>query len=333
MLGFDEDFDASEEFTDDLPIQPDDTTHATDFPRRIMVRDGFIEFHTSFPTPRPSNPILWVPSTFLSISSELFLGFSRLRQFSFEFRSHLQCIETTAFRYSGLTQITIPASVAILCRSCFKYCQSLKCVAFESPSVLSTIEDQVFAQSGLESVILPASVTFLGSGGFCDDNHLVSLVFERGSMLRQIRSGCFHWNGFEKLVIPSSVESIEMSAFNDCYWLKSIEFESSEHLQRIEAYAFNETRLTAISLPNSLCVIIGSAFNIESLESVCFFPSPISFDVRDGMIESVSGSLIVRYFGKIRLIWIAHRTSQCCARMVQYRSCASSPLLFEKRVS
>jgi hypothetical protein len=60
-----------------------------------------------------------------------------------------------------LTAIQIPASIEVLCLSCFVHCKSLISVTFKMDSTLHRIEDSAFAGSGLTSIQVPASVEVL----------------------------------------------------------------------------------------------------------------------------------------------------------------------------
>jgi hypothetical protein len=118
-----------------------------DFPRKITVHAGFVELLTGFLALMPSNPRFWIPSSFQSIPSRLFILFKPLRLLPFEFGCHLQRIEFKAFYGSGLRMIVIPSSVEILCQFCFQFCKSLRWVNFESGSILDRIEDSAFRES------------------------------------------------------------------------------------------------------------------------------------------------------------------------------------------
>jgi hypothetical protein len=57
-----------------------------------------------------------------------------------------------------LTTIELPASVEVVCKSCFSNCKSLSSVTFESNSKLQRIEEPAFERSRLRTIELPASV-------------------------------------------------------------------------------------------------------------------------------------------------------------------------------
>jgi hypothetical protein len=64
----------------------------------------------------------------------------------FESGSRLEQIDESAFRWTGLKSIDIPASVIILDKECFNGCWGLESVTFESDSRLEWIDESVFHQ-------------------------------------------------------------------------------------------------------------------------------------------------------------------------------------------
>lgn len=67
-----------------------------------------------------------------------------------------------AFGTSGLTSVTIPASVHAVSKSCFSYCNKLATVSL--PDTLTTIAQNAFTGcSALTALIIPANVTTIGA--------------------------------------------------------------------------------------------------------------------------------------------------------------------------
>jgi hypothetical protein len=131
------------------------------------------------------------------------------------------------------------------------------------------------------------------------------VVFESNSHLRQIGEWAFFGSGLENLILPSSVEVIEAGAFQCCFSLKLLEFHSDTRLQTIEPFLFHRTALIKFSLPNSIHSISGSAFVECHGAFISFFPSPTLFDLRDNILEDISGRQLIRYFGTSETIEIA----------------------------
>jgi hypothetical protein len=67
-----------------------------------------------------------------------------LSSITFEFGSHLQRIEESAFSMSDLTPIIIPSSVDLLCKSCFAVCDSIELIMFKNNLKLARIESRAF---------------------------------------------------------------------------------------------------------------------------------------------------------------------------------------------
>jgi hypothetical protein len=114
-----------------------------------------------------------------------------LTSVTFELNSKLHQIEEHAFDWSGLTTIQIPASVEVLCKSCFSNCWSLTSVTFELNSKLRRIEESAFAESGLRTIQIPASVEVLCKYCFSNCESLTSVTFELNSKLREVGADCF----------------------------------------------------------------------------------------------------------------------------------------------
>jgi hypothetical protein len=103
----------------------------------------------------------------------------------------LQLIKEFAFTGSVLRTIQIPASVEVLCESCFSNCESLISVTFESHSKLQRIEESAFTWSGLRTIQIPASVEVLCKHSFSDCKLLELVTFESNSKLREVAKDCF----------------------------------------------------------------------------------------------------------------------------------------------
>ena len=89
--------------------------------------------------------------------------FRSLSRVTFAAGSCLKRIEKLAFSQCGsLKEIEIPASVEVLCESCFSCCESLSRVTFASGSCLKRIEESAFSGcESLKEIEIPASVEVL----------------------------------------------------------------------------------------------------------------------------------------------------------------------------
>lgn len=89
---------------------------------------------------------------------------------SVTFGSQLTRIEADAFRYcTGLTEVTIPASITEIGGYAFAGCTNLKSVTFEE-GFNGAMGDNAFAETGLTTVTLPSSLTSINGSAFTQDN-------------------------------------------------------------------------------------------------------------------------------------------------------------------
>jgi hypothetical protein len=115
----------------------------SDFPRKITVEAGLLIFCSTISPIKSSKSRFWIPSSFKTIQSSFFLHYEPLRLMTFEIGSQLESIEPKAFWNSKLPMIVIPASVKVLCTSCFQFCE-LRFVRLECESRLERIEENAF---------------------------------------------------------------------------------------------------------------------------------------------------------------------------------------------
>ena len=140
-----------------------------------------------------------------------------------------------AFINSGLTSITIPASVTSIGAGAFSFCNNLTGISL--PANLEFIGDRAFYYcSKLTGIVIPNGVKSIG------DN-----VFDSCSVLANIS-------------IPDSVTSIGVLAFRWCYKLTSITLPSN--LDSIGGYAFSGcSSLSSVFFPDSVTNIGDNAFS------------------------------------------------------------------------
>ena len=154
-----------------------------------------------------------------------------------------------AFAYSGVTNIVIPKSVAVIgvgafCGSAlasitfesgsqlkdiqgFYYSDNYSCGAFEStkltkitlPEGLATIGDSAFNKCDLSSIAFPASLKTIGVKSFAKNSNLTMLNFKSGSQLNTIGDMAFYECGAIHYVYAQSVTnltSVGANAFYGC---------------------------------------------------------------------------------------------------------------------
>ena len=134
-------------------------------------------------------------------------------------------IGNDAFRdCTGLTSVTIPATVEAIGGETFRGCTGLTSVTI--PASVETIFDCAFLGcTGLTSVTIPASVTYIGSYAFQECIRLTSVS------------------------IPSSVTCIGNEAFRGCTGLTSVTIHSSSNVTEIRDCAFQDcTGLMSVTI-------------------------------------------------------------------------------------
>ena len=150
----------------------------------------------------------------------------------------------------------------------FHDCSGLTSISL--PASLTGIEDSAFyGCSSLESISLPAGLTEIGVYAFqgCSNLTIISLPAGITKINYCTFGGC---SSLTSISLPEGITEIDDFAFQGCSSLTSISLPTS--LTRIEGYAFEDcSSLTSISLPASLTMIAGSAFNgCSGLNSVIF---------------------------------------------------------------
>lgn len=104
---------------------------------------------------------IYLPSTLERIGGWTFYGCSKLKYI--EFPLNLKEIGTLAFTGTGLTTVTIPASVTTIDTGAFRDCPNLTNVYFQHNSKLNVINSDAFRNSGLTELMIPESVYRIGS--------------------------------------------------------------------------------------------------------------------------------------------------------------------------
>ena len=183
-----------------------------------------------------------------------------------------------AFICSGLTSITIPASVTKIGDGVFQGCSNLKSIII-SEGVTEIGSEAFVSCSNLTSITIPASVTKIGTWNnlFQSCNSLTHIEIAGGNTVYDSRENCNAIietktntliSGCKNTTIPSSVTKIGQGAFFYCGGLTSIVIPAGV-TEIGDATFWGCKNLTSVSLPNSLIKIGGDAFReCESLTSI-----------------------------------------------------------------
>ncbi len=138
-------------------------------------------------------------------------------------------IEESAFSNTGVTKITVPASITKIGSAAFAYNRDLKEVVFESGIALGSIAWGLFGNCpNLESVTIPDSVTTIDGLAFYGCSGLKEINFSRG--LQHINVGAFgDCAALAEVEFPQNLISIGAMAFSNCTALKSVILPDSLH--------------------------------------------------------------------------------------------------------
>ncbi len=206
-------------------------------------------------------------------------------------------VKESGFNGTGITSVTIPASVMNIGNAAFQNCGSLSSITIEdsetpltmpgtwyerpfwSPASTIYIGRNLTLTGGEDNPLLYEAtsvefgpkVTTINNALFNTNNKLASITISSG--VTTISDNAFYSCGGAEEVsetvvtMGSNVTSIGINAFRDCPKLKSIALPST--LTTIGNEAFRKTGLTSISIPASVMTIGNAAFQeCGSLSSI-----------------------------------------------------------------
>ena len=207
-------------------------------------------------------------------------------------------VAESGFNGTGLTSITIPASVTSIGNAAFQGCRSMTSINIaDSENALTMANswyERPFGENPATTIYIGRNLTLTDSGenAICDNASSVTFgdkvtavnpyLFYSNQMLSSITIGsgvttignsAFYWCGqdepVEEIVVTmgSNVTSIGDNAFRECNKLKSVTLPST--LTTIGDAAFNGTGLTSITIPASVMSIGNAAFQVcRSMTSI-----------------------------------------------------------------
>jgi hypothetical protein len=148
-------------------------------------------------------------------------------------------IGPSAFTLSGITSISIPASVTTIGASAFYGLSTLTAVTFVGTGGLETIGETAFRASAIQSITIPATVTNIGTMAFSATFFLTEVVFAEGSVLETIGNGAFYGSAFARITIPATVTNIGEKAFSAMQHPTEIVFMEGSGLETLGNEAFD----------------------------------------------------------------------------------------------
>ena len=181
--------------------------------------------------------------------------------------STLKTIGATAFAYSAITELTVPASVESIGSDSFKDIDTLKKVTFLGAD--TKLGSTCFQMcDGLEEVILPANLTSVPQGAFRHCTALKTIDFPE--TLTEIGNYSFQGcTSLESVTISKNITNLVTNAFNGCTSLKNLTIEEGFN-GTIGGYVFQGcTALESVVIPSSMETVGESMFNMcSSLKNV-----------------------------------------------------------------
>ena len=265
--------------------------------KKVTFADGAEVVPDSIFDTSPALEEVVLPSTVTSIGNYAFDGCEKLA--SFTFHEGITRIGQSAFRGTGLIEVTLPSTLtSAYCA--FNYAESLKKVTFADGT--EKVPDSIFDTSpALEEVVLPSTVTSIGDYAFDDCKKITSFNFHEG--ITRIGDSAFRETGLIEITLPSTLTSannafaysnvvkatfadgtktIPDEIFERCYSLSEVILPSTT--ETISDHAFDSCKnLRSIDIPDSVKTIGRAVFISSGLRSVTI-PDNVT-DVKDKCFE------------------------------------------------
>lgn len=266
--------------------------------KKVIFPDSLTSIPKAFCMSASALEDVKLPANLKIISNASFSGCTNLK--TIDLPDTVTEIGAFAFESTGLTSITIPASVETVDDTAFIDNTSLtdatfpagKGISFEGCTSLvnvkinnnpTKIDDSMFRKcSSLASIELPDTVTEIGKYAFADCTSLKDFIIPDG--IKSIGEAAFYNSGITSLVVPESVETIDKLAFshmanlvsatipagygiifNGCTSLKTAKI--TGNLTAIDDWMFNNCgQLADFDIPDSVTKIGYAAFSGTALK-------------------------------------------------------------------
>jgi hypothetical protein len=157
------------------------------------------------------------------------------RNFTVEGHLLLTSDGTEIVRFFGRElEVTIPAKVEILRKSCFEECEQIETIRFENESKSRKISRCALRWiSALRNISIPASVEIIEDNALRGCTGLESCLIAENAGLVGIETEAFsECDSLRSFSIPKSVQVIGKNCFNKCGSLHRLMFESGESLSK-----------------------------------------------------------------------------------------------------
>jgi hypothetical protein len=226
-----------------------------------------------------------IPASTEEIDGSAFLGCPMLkteiapgsRNFTVEGNLLLTSYGTEIVRFFGqVLEITVPAKVVILRKSCFEECEPIETIRFENESKLRRISRSALGNcTSLRNISIPASVEIIEERALHGCTGLESCLIRENASLVEIEAGAFsECCSLRSFYIPRSVQVIGKNCFSKSGSLHRLKFESGESLSRFVGSSTLAEVLETIGLGEVSSLLIielehgGMAFEFVGWSSV-----------------------------------------------------------------
>ncbi|KAK8841617.1 hypothetical protein M9Y10_027242 [Tritrichomonas musculus] len=209
-----------------------------------------------------------IPPQVTRIKKYSFDHHNELKTVRFSTNSELKCIEDSAFSYSRIESLSLPASLEQIGDGCFSHTRNLrkveispenkffkmmngKCVVRESSRGSGVFDVIVLAARDIASISIPPHIKVINNLAFEYCERLETVTFESNSSLVSIKQRAFSdISGPERLVLPPSLQKVGTCSFSHIKNTKSIEFLGKS--VQMARYCFSDCKnLSIITFPNA----------------------------------------------------------------------------------
>jgi len=220
---------------------------------------------------------VFIPASVTEIKNGAFGTDSKLASVTFDENSKLTTIGNLAFRYTGITEIVLPASLENMGTEVFTNCSSLV-TADLSKTKLTEIPAKTFnSAKELTTVSFPAGLKVIDDNAFNTTSALKEITLP--DTLEEIGASAFKASALTAIAIPDSVTSIGASAFESLTTLKSVTFGANSKLKELGSVGTasnifkGTTALETVTLGNNLTLIGDSVFENSAVSTVALADS------------------------------------------------------------
>lgn len=116
----------------------------------------------------------------------------------------LEKIGVQAFAYSGLVEIRLPESIAVIRRAAFHCCKSLAVISIHPGAQITLLPEYFADRTAITGFTCPKSLVVIGDRAFCGCGSLETVVLNEG--LQRICDMAFFDTAITRLHLPSTLQ-------------------------------------------------------------------------------------------------------------------------------